>query len=77
VITEQEIAELQSMIKAFQDLLKSNKTRYYISCCLCGCGGSLNDKFDKKRKVLLRQAEKHFASEEDRWLYKEYDDELV
>jgi hypothetical protein len=70
-MTEQEIAELQSMVKDFQELLKSDKADYYVSCCSCGCGSSLNDEFNDKRKALLTRAETYFAHEEDQWMYEE------
>lgn len=69
-MNDEKIAELESLIKGFQELLDSDDAADYASSCEFGCT-HFRDEFDKKRKALLKRAECYFTPEEYKWMYSE------
>lgn len=68
MMTEEQQQELTQLVKDFQELLKSDDACDYAFSCSC-CGTRLSDKFDEKRKELLRRVDAFFAPEDERWRY--------
>ncbi len=67
---EEKIAELESIVKDLQELLKSDDADDYASSCTCGCT-HFRDEFNEKRNALLKRAECYFTPEEYKWMYGE------
>ena len=70
-MTDEQQQELVQLVKDFQELLKSDNEGDYVHSWHEYYSASFNDKFNEKRKDLLRRVDEFFAPEDERWKYYE------